>query len=360
MHCIQGSDAHRLTADSQKQKDLGVGDRVTEILSRVDARSLFPNIIGKSKSMRLMLNQILKVSATDTIVLITGETGTGKELIAQSIHEHSRRSQKPFVAINCAAIPEGLLESELFGHEKGAFTGANTRKPGKFEIANGGTVFLDEIGDMPVNTQAKVLRAIQEYQIEQVGGIKTIKIDVRFIAATNKNLAEMVNQNKFRNDLYFRLNVFAIHIPPLRERKEDIPLLAYDFLKQKNRQINIAPSSIQYLTAYEWPGNVRELKNAIDAAAVLAKDMIEPIHLPAVVNQNWNYPVLDEKQASDETQNLDKRLKELEKGIIIEALSRAAGVQVRAASILGIKERSLYHRIKKFDIDVTTFKHNIK
>ena len=219
--------------------------------------------------------------AYQSTVLILGETGTGKELISKSIHEHSPRQGKPFVAINCAAIPSGLLESELFGHEKGAFTGADHRKLGKFEIASGGTVFLDEIGDMPLETQAKVLRVIQESHIERVGGIHPIPVDLRFIAATNKDLLQMVEAGKFRQDLFYRMHVFSIYVPPLRERKEDIADLSTEFLRKLGKNLAISPETHRMLQAYDLPGNVRELHNVLESASVLAATVIEPKHLPS-------------------------------------------------------------------------------
>ncbi|MFZ2418885.1 MAG: sigma 54-interacting transcriptional regulator, partial [Smithellaceae bacterium] len=236
-------------------------DSVVNILSHVEARELFPRIVGPGAAMRHIFTQIIKVAPTDSTVLITGESGTGKELIAAGIYEHSRRQGKPFVAINCVAIPEGLLESELFGHEKGAFTGATAQKKGKFELADGGTVFLDEIGDMPPATQAKLLRVLQEKKFERVGGGQTIHVDVRFIAATNKNLPEMIKTGAFREDLFYRLNVLSIHLPPLRERMEDIPFLVEHFLGQSGKELKISPRAMQVMIGYDWPGNVRELQN---------------------------------------------------------------------------------------------------
>lgn len=338
-------------------KDGGMGrftvvfNQVTELLSRVESQKLFPQIIGQSKAMRGVLNQIKKVASTESNVLIMGETGTGKELITKSIHENSKRQGKPFVAINCAAIPEGLLESELFGHEKGAFTGANERKLGKFELANGGTIFMDEIGDMPLETQAKVLRVIEDSQFERVGGVRLIKVDVRFIAATNKDLSRMVEAEQFRQDLFYRLNVFSVHLPPLRERKEDIATLIEEFLRQRGKNLPVSSDAMQILTTYGWPGNVRELQNVVESASVLAEKTIEPSHLPPYVTKELNTKI------QGEDQNLDHRLRELEKGIIIEALSRTGGQQRRAAKILGISERSLWHRINKFEIDVASFKN---
>ncbi|MEA3428359.1 MAG: sigma-54 dependent transcriptional regulator, partial [Thermodesulfobacteriota bacterium] len=273
----------------------------------------------------------------------------------KSIHEHSAYKGKPFVAINCAAIPETLLESELFGYEKGAFTGANTSKPGKFEIANRGTLFLDEIGDMPLETQAKILRVLQDGQVERVGGISPVKVNVRLIAATNKDLSRMVDEGSFRRDLFYRLNVFSIYIKPLRERREDIPVLVDYFIRQLDKQIDVSPDTMQLLTAYNWPGNVRELKNTIESASVLANDAIEPVDLPPAVTGNVGISIHDDMDSHEI--GIDNRLKDLEKGMIIDALMRCGGVQVMAARRLGIKERSLWHRIKKLEIDVASLKH---
>ena len=334
-------------------------NHVTEILTQVEARELFPDIIGQSKAMRGVLKQILNVAKTDSTVLVLGETGTGKELIAKSIHRHSPRKNEHFVAFNCAAIPEGLLESELFGHEKGAFTGAISKKIGKFEAADQSTLFMDEIGDMPLETQAKVLRAIQEGQFERVGGIKPFTFDARLIAATNQDLAKLVDNGHFRQDLYFRLNVFTIVLPPLRERREDIPLLVESFLNSFDQPYGMSPEAMQLLTAYHWPGNVRELENAVEAATILADRTIEPRHLPSAITGRFGKiePENHKPDLSAGEMNLDRRLQELEKGIIIEALRQSAGVQKKAAAALGIKERSLWHRIKKYDIDVASLKH---
>ena len=336
-----------------------VFDQITSILSKVEAKELFPGIIGQCALMRGIFAQILKVARTDSTVLISGESGTGKELVATSLFEHSFRRGKPFIKLNCVAIPEGLLESELFGHEKGSFTGATAQKIGKFELANRGTIFLDEIGDMPLATQAKLLRVLQEKEFERVGGNHTIQVDVRFIAATNKNLLEMVKQGTFREDLYYRLNVFSIYLPPLRERKEDIPLMAAHFLEGMENPVKLSPQSLQILTAYSWPGNIRELQNVLERAAVLTDTgMIDPPHLAVHINDNLPAQVL---QGSELTQSsIDERLEEIEKGLIIEALNRSGGVQVKAAEILGINQRSLWHRIKKLGIDVETLKSQQK
>ena len=337
-----------------------VFDQITSILSKVEARDLFPGIVGQSTIMRGLFAQILKVARTDSTVLISGESGTGKELVASSLFEHSFRRGRPFIKLNCVAIPEGLLESELFGHERGAFTGATARKIGKFELADGGTIFLDEIGDMPLATQAKLLRVLQEKEFERVGGNETIRVNVRFIAATNKNLPEMVQQGTFREDLFYRLDVFSIELPPLRDRKEDIPVLAAHFLEKMDNSAKLAPESLQILTAYAWPGNVREMQNTLERAAVLADDgIITPALLPAQITGTAKEII---SQAPDATmpKSIDERIDEVERGLIIEALSRSGGVQVKAAEILGINQRSLWHRIKKLGIDVSSLKNQQK
>ncbi|MCJ8501978.1 sigma-54 interaction domain-containing protein [Desulfatitalea alkaliphila] len=351
------NDPPHATGDPELHRFERVFDQVTEILSKVEARTLFPEIVGQSTAIRAVLNQILKVAPTDAIVLIAGETGTGKELVAHSIHRHSRHQSHPFVAMNCAAIPEGLLESELFGHEKGAFTGAVNRKPGKMELAGAGTLFLDEIGDMPLETQAKMLRALEEKRIVRVGGIHPITVAARFIAATNKNLPEMVQQELFRQDLFYRLNVFVIQLPPLRERREDIPLLAEHLLDQVAPEKHFAPATMHLLTAHAWPGNVRELQNAIQSAAVLAGATIEPNHLPSAILQNITTPLqTPAPPLPNGAAALDERLRTIEKQMIVNALSQTRGVQKQAAEILGIKERSLWHRLKKYEIDAGVFK----
>ncbi len=337
-----------------------VFDKIASILSKVEARELFPGMVGQSAIMREIFTQILKVARTDSTVLISGESGTGKELVASSIYEHSFRHDKPFIKLNCVAIPEGLLESELFGHEKGSFTGANARKTGKFELADGGTIFLDEIGDMPLPTQAKLLRVLQGKEFERVGGNQTIRVNVRFIAATNKNLPEMVSQGTFREDLYYRLNVFTIHLPSLRDRKEDIPLLATHILEQMNSSVKLSSEALQVLMTNSLPGNVRELQNVLERAAVMTESgIIEPGHLSRQGNGVVSAPILRISE-SVQAGSIDKRLEEVEKGLIIEALSRSGGIQVKAAEILGINQRSLWHRIKKLGINVSSLKNQQK
>ncbi len=349
----QSTKQKNITSDLNQLNE--IFDNVTNILSNIEAKELFPEIVGSSAAMRHIFTQIMKVAATDSTVLICGESGTGKELIASSIYQHSMRKGRPFIKINCVAIPEGLLESELFGHEKGAFTGAIEQKKGKFEIADGGTVFLDEIGDMPLNTQAKLLRVLQEKEFERVGGIKPIKVNTRFLAATNKNLPEMINQGKFREDLYFRLNVFPINIPALRDRKEDIIFLANHFLKSQGSQARISNATLQKIISYYWPGNVRELKNVMEHAAILCDDnLIEPKHLPASMIDLKDFSPVN---SQDTDMPLDDKLNLMEREIILEALRKTGGVQVKAANMLGINQRSLWHRIKKLQIDVNTIKN---
>lgn len=341
------------TSDLEKINQ--VFESVADILSNVEARELFPKIIGSSAVIRNIFTQILKVAPTDSTVLITGESGTGKELIASSIYEHSLRKGKPFVAINCVAIPEGLMESEFFGHEKGAFTGANTRKIGKFELADGGTVFLDEIGDMPLATQAKLLRALQEKEFERVGGTTPVRVDIRFIAATNKDLLQLIKDGKFREDLYFRLNVFSIALPPLRDRREDIAMLSAHFLENSTKPAKLSTAALQSLIGYNWSGNIRELKNTIERASILTEDgLIEVHHLPDNIRKGGGDSIAS---ALKERLPLDEQINLMEKEMIIGALKETGGVQVKAAGILGINQRSLWHRIKKHEINVEVFKN---
>ena len=339
------------------QQFANVFDRVTSVLSRMDAHHFFPDIIGESTTMRGLLGLIKKVAPTDSTVLILGESGTGKELAATSIHDNSKRYDQPFIKLNCAAIPEELLESELFGHEKGAFTGATKFKPGKFDMADGGTLFLDEIGDMPFNLQAKILRILQEQEFYRVGGSRTIRVDVRIIASTNKNVEEMVQQGSFREDLFYRLNVFTLHLPPLRERKEDIPLLVDYFLQRTPKKVQISSVALQMLAAYSWPGNIRELQNTIESASIIAdKGVIEPAQLPGKITGAFSDSGQPEISVPANLP-LDERLREIEKSMIIEALRKTGGVQVRATDLLGINQRSLWHRIKKHNIDVKGLKN---
>lgn len=324
---------------------------ISQLEERIKKKYKYENIVGSSGVMQEVFTIVYKVAETDSSVIIYGESGTGKELIAQAIHAQSTRREGPFVKLNCVAIPEGLLESELFGHEKGSFTGAVAQKKGKFELANGGTIFLDEIGDMTLATQAKILRVLQEREFERVGGTKTVQVDVRIIAATNKDLQKAVEQKQFREDLYFRLNVVPVYLPPLRERKEDIPLLVEHFLEGVGERVKkhisgVTPDAIDMLVAYNWPGNVRELENCIERSAVVSNgDWITKDCLPL-------YIVTGEKTEPLSKSSIEEILSSTEKKLILDALSQSGGVQAKAARHLGITERSLWHRIKKYNIKV--------
>jgi DNA-binding NtrC family response regulator len=313
----------------------------------------FENIIGDSDKTRQIFETIEKVADTDSTILILGESGTGKELIAKAIHYNSYRREGPFIPVNCAAIPSELLESELFGHEKGAFTNAIRTRIGRFELASSGTVFLDEIGDMPPNLQSKLLRVLQERQFERVGGVKTVKIDIRIIAATHQDLKLAVLQKKFRQDLYYRLNVIPIPVPPLRERKADIPLLAHHFLdqfnKSKKRKIRgIEPEAMNYLMQYHWPGNVRELENIVERMVILTnnemisvEDLPEKFHIlpPAEPTRPLEIP--------EEGISLDTAVSEFEKKLILEALNKTGWVKNKAAQLLNLNRTTLIEKIKR-------------
>jgi len=328
---------------------------IQRLRSEREAEVRWERIIGNSAPMREVYRILKRIEDTDITVLITGESGTGKELIAEAIHIHSRRRDMPFVKLNCVAIPEGLLESELFGHEKGAFTGAIRRKEGKFELAHGGTIFLDEIGDMTPATQAKVLRVLQDKVIERVGGSAPKQVDVRIIAATNKDLSSAVKEGTFREDLFFRLNVMTIHLPPLRKRTEDIPLLVEHFIEAANRKhkrqvVGVTQDVMERFLSYSWPGNVREMENLIERLVVMSEyEWIDVDNLPEFLRLQETHPKTDEKP-------LPEALEDIERALIIEALRKSAGVQARAAKRLGISERSLWHRVKKLEIDIDQIK----
>ena len=333
-------------------------EKITDMIDNTEASRLFPEILGQSLVMRGLMSRILKVAPSDATVLITGESGTGKELVAKAVVEHSPRADKPFVKVNCAAIPEGLLESELFGHEKGAFTGAVSARAGKFETADKGTVFLDEIGDMPPSLQAKLLRVLQEKEIQRLGSGKTLHVDLRIIAATNKDLETLVADGRFREDLYFRINVFRLDVPPLRARKEDIPILAACFADRGPTPKKMAPDALETLKSYPWPGNVRELRNIIERACLTSRqDTIHTHDLEIVPAQNdASLTAAAAMGAGPIVDNLDRWLAEAEKNIIIAALKQCDGIQARAAQKLDIKERSLWHRVKKYQIDPKLYK----
>jgi len=340
----------------------GLQSEVKTLREQLNTQYDFENIIGTSHAMQNVFRLIKRVVQTDVTALICGETGTGKELIAQAIHYHSKRKDKPFIKLNCVAIPENLLESELFGHEKGSFTGAVSEKAGKFEMANGGTIFLDEIGDMTLATQSKILRVLQEREFERVGGTRTINVDVRVIAATNKDLTTAVEDNKFREDLYYRLNVFSISTPPLRERKEDIPLLLEHFLHlcsdRLGKQLDgFDNEAMDLLTRYDWPGNVRELENYVQRAVVMCDSaVIGPQCLPQHVQSLDASPSFT---VPERTNDLDDTLADVETQIIVDTLHKTAGLQSKAAKMLGISERSLWHRVKKLKIDIARIKATV-
>jgi len=315
----------------------------------------FDNIIGNSPAIQPVFSRMEKILHTDSTVLILGESGTGKELVARAIHFNGARKEKPFVAINCGAIPAELLESELFGHMRGSFTGAVSDKPGKFELANHGTIFLDEIGTMPLHLQMKLLRVLQEQEIERVGSTRQTKLDVRVISATNADLVKKISRGEFREDLYYRLNVIPIHLPPLRERREDIPLLAKHFLKKICREMRrplmeLTNDTIRALEAYEWPGNVREMENVIERAVALTDgSIIERQDLPpqfAGETEEENlHPVF---HLSDSGIDLPETVAQIEQSLIRQALERSHYVKARAASLLKINRTTLVEKIKRY------------
>ena len=313
------------------------------------------NIIGNSKAMQAVYDLIAQVARTQTTVLLRGDSGVGKELVAHAIHYNSDRADRPFVKVNCAALPETLIESELFGHEKGAITGAIAQHKGRFELAQGGTIFLDEIGDLSAHTQIRFLRVLQEREFERVGGTETLRTDARIVTATNRNLEELVEQGTFRQDLYYRLNVFPIHIPALRERKADILLLADHFI-EKYRKLHhkdikrISTPAIDMLMAYHWPGNIRELENCVERAVLLSNDdVIHGHHLP---------PTLQTAEATgtQPTGNLETTLDNIEREMLLDALKSARGNMAKAARALGISERLIGIRVRKHGIDYRRFR----
>jgi Nif-specific regulatory protein len=316
----------------------------------------FRNIIGTSKEMRDVYEQVAQVAHTNTTVLIRGESGTGKELVAHAIHYNSPRSGKPFVKVNCAALPESLIEAELFGHEKGAFTGAIARKRGRFELAEGGTLFLDEIGDLSPAMQVKLLRVLQEREFERVGGTETIKVNVRLIAATNVDLEQAVQDGRFRSDLYYRLNVFSIYLPALRERRTDILLLADHFLEKYSRQNGkrvkrISTPAIDMLMSYHWPGNVRELENVLERASLVCEgNVVHGYHLPPTLQTA-------ESSGTGTKVSLEQAIATFEKELIQDALKTARGNRARAARMLDTTERILGYKVQKYEIDCKRFKN---
>jgi Nif-specific regulatory protein len=324
----------------------------------------FGAIVGDSPSLRQVLAKVEQVAQTQATVLLRGETGTGKEMVARAIHINSARESRPFVRVNCAALAPGVLESELFGHEKGAFTGAVARRPGRFELADGGTLFLDEVGDLPLDVQVKLLRVLQEREFERVGGVETVKVDVRLVSATHRDLEQLINEGKFREDLYYRLNVFPITLPPLRERTSDIASLVEHFIakyaQSSGKAVRGADSAaIALLAAYPWPGNVRELENVIERALILATgDTLSTADLdfgrrqasapgavaaPAVASPSGG--------VSDSGRSLYKRLSEQERNEIVAAVEQAQGNIAHAARALGINRSTLYYRMRKHGLE---------
>ena len=342
---------HRLIrADRQR-----LVDENTHLRQELRERYDFSNLVGTSGPMRQVYEQVAQVARANTTVLLRGESGTGKELIAHAIHYNSPRAKKPFIKVSCAALPQDLIESELFGYDRGAFTGAHASKKGRFELAEGGTLFLDEIGDLNLSTQVKLLRVLQEREFERLGSTQTIRANIRLVAATNKDLEQAIAAGGFRDDLYYRLNVFAIFVPPLRERKPDILLLADHFIEKFGREHGkqvkrISTPAIDMLTAYHWPGNVRELANAIERAIVLCDgQVVHAHHLP---------PTLQTAEASGTTQTMTFRgaLEAFEKDALLDALKSSRGNRAKAARLLGTTERIFNYRVRKYGIDWRRFK----
>lgn len=343
-------------ANALKSKNLEFENRTLK--KELNKEFSFQNVIGNSAAMHHVFDLIKRVSQAPTNILITGESGTGKEVIAKAIHYNGPLKEKPFVTINCGAIPENLMESEMFGHKKGSFTGAVADKPGLFEVADGGTLFLDEVGELPLTIQVKLLRALQERIIRRVGSTEDTKVEVRIIAATNRNLEDMVQKGTFRQDLFYRLNVIHIRTPSLRERKEDIPLLAMHFLKKFNGKLNkninsISDDAMETLKKYEYPGNVRELENLIERTVALeAGATILPESLPPLVTTPSGRKMAssNEIEMTDEGVELDKVIGQIEKELIIKAIHQAGGVKKKAAKLLKITFRSMRYRIEKYNL----------
>ncbi|NLP09783.1 sigma 54-interacting transcriptional regulator [bacterium] len=330
-------------------------DENVMLKTKLQQEHSFHNIIGTSNEMREVYEKVTQVARANTTVLIRGESGTGKELIAQAIHYNSLRSDKPFIRVNCAAIPENLIESEFFGYEKGAFTGAVAAKKGRFELADGGTIFLDEIGDLSPMTQVKLLRVLQEQEFERVGGVQTIRVDVRILAATNADLEKRMEIGQFREDLYYRLNVFSIFLPPLRERKSDILLLADHFMVKYGRKHQknikrISTPAIDMLEQYHWPGNVRELENCIESSVLVCEDQVlHSYHLPPTLQTA-------DSSGTHARMSLEELVASYEKELIQDALKSSRGNRARAARLLNTTERIIGYKIEKYDIDVKRFK----
>ncbi len=344
----------RLRQEITLERERLVNENI-QLKQKLQGEFSFSNIIGNSHSMREVYEMVAQVARANTTVLIRGESGTGKELIAKAIHYNSLRKDKSFISVNCAAIPENLIESEFFGYEKGAFTGAVSRKKGRFEMADGGSIFMDEIGDLSPMTQVKLLRVLQEQEFERVGGTETLHVDVRLIAATNADPETRIKQSKFREDLYYRLNVFSILLPPLRDRKTDILLLADHFMIKYGRQLGkairrISTPAIDMLMRYHWPGNVRELENCIERAVLVCQDqVIHSYHLP---------PTLQTAESSNTRPRLgfEESIAAYEKELIVDSLKMTNGNQTKAARLLDTTERIIGYKIKKYKINKERFR----
>jgi Nif-specific regulatory protein len=329
---------------------------IGKLRSQLKEKYSLPNIIGESVELQRVLKSVIKVATTDTTVLLLGESGTGKELVAQTVHYQSLRSRERFVAVNLAALPENLIEAELFGVEKGAYTGATEKRVGRFEMAHKGTLFLDEIGELPLNLQVKLLRVLQERSFEKIGSTTSIKVDVRVVAATNRNLFEEVKKGNFREDLYWRLNVVPVMLPPLHKRTGDIPLLADHYLQKFNqlyhRQVKISAKALSLLEDYTWPGNVREFANTIERLVIMLEgDIVMPDDLPFNLNPgNQDTPVIYPGSMADKT-NLKKEIEDIEKDQVIRALKDNNYIQNRASKALGITPRQFGYRLKKYGIN---------
>ena len=332
-----------------------MSSELTRLKDSIHKKYSFENIIGQSRSMRQVIDRVKCVCETDATVLLLGESGVGKEVIANAIHYNSQRKDKPLIAVNCGAIPSHLIESELFGYEKGAFTDAKETKPGKFEQANDGTIFLDEIAELPLDNQVKLLRILEERKVTRLGGKKSVPVNFRLISATNQDLEELIKQGKFRLDLFYRLNIFSIIIPPLRERKEDIPLLVDFFIHKINKQLrlnleNVSQQAIESLMKFNWPGNIRDLENAIQSAAILAQGTsIREEHLPLRIR---GYSALD--KSTEIKGGLDEKVKKIntqvEKELILDALRRCNYNRTSTAEFLKISRKTLFNKMRQYNI----------
>jgi sigma-54 specific flagellar transcriptional regulator A len=354
--CDKEEKVQNLAVSKIQTKDFDQFTQNTLVLSKLNDEKQPNAIIGSSPKMQAVFDLVEKVADCDSTILITGETGTGKGLVAKAIHQNSKRKNKPFISINCGAIPENLLESELFGHVRGAFTGATVSKSGKFELADGGTIFLDEIGDMSPDLQVKVLKVMEEGEFEQVGGAKTIKVDVRVIAATHRDLPEEVHNGNFREDLFYRLYVIPIGLPALRERKSDIPYLTSYFMQlsnyKNNRQIEgISEGALQVMLGYSWPGNVRELRNVIERLVVLiGSGKISTKDLPPELKAANGYSSAPGLEISDDGICLNSAVTEFEKALILQSLEKTKWVKNKAAKLLQLNRTTLVEKIKRHRI----------